>query len=64
MNNFTHILIELTKHLGDVHYENGDFSDVGNELGIVLGRYVETEQDFKDLVSGLRHGISLTNGTH
>jgi len=47
-----------------VSYENGDLSDVGNEIGIVLGNYVETEKDFKDLVTGIRHGISLTNGTH
>ena len=47
-----------------VSYENGDLSDIGNEIGIVLGHYVETEQDFKDLVQGMRHGISLTNGTH
>ena len=47
-----------------VSYDNGDLSDVGNEIGIVLGNYIEKEQDFKDLVHGLRHGISLTNGTH
>ena len=47
-----------------VQYENGDLSDVGNEIGIVLGNYIENEQEFKDLVQGIRHGISLTNGTH
>jgi len=39
-------------------------SDVGNEIGIVLGRYIDKEQDFKDFIQGLRHGISLTNGEH
>ncbi len=47
-----------------VSYENGDLSDVGNEIGIVLGNYIENEQEFKYLVQGIRHGISLTNGTH
>lgn len=47
-----------------VSYENGDLSDVGNEIGIVLGNYIENEKEFKDLITGIRHGISLTNGTH
>ena len=35
MDNFNHILSELIKHLENVPYENGDLSDVGNEIGIV-----------------------------
>jgi hypothetical protein len=42
-----------------VSYDNGDLSDVGNEIGIVLGNYIETEQYFKELVHGLRNGIYL-----
>lgn len=64
MSNFQHILKQIKEHMEKVQYENGDLSDVGNEIGIVLGNYVETEQDFKNLVTGIRHGISLTNGTH
>ena len=64
MDNFNHILSELIKHLENVPYENGDLSDVGNEIGIVLGNYIENEQEFKELITGIRHGISLTNGTH
>ena len=64
MDNFQHILKQIREHMKKVSYDNGDLSDVGNEIGIVLGNYIETEQDFKDLVHGLRHGISLTNGTH
>lgn len=64
MDNFTHILTQIKKHLDKVSYENGDLSDVGNEIGIVLGRYIDKEQDLKDFIQGLRHGISLTNGGH
>ena len=64
MSNFQHIIKQIKEHMENVSYENGDLSDVGNEIGIVLGNYVESEQDFKDLVQGIRHGISLTNGTH
>ena len=64
MDNFTHILNRIKTQLENVNYDNGDVSDIGNEIGIVLGNYVESEQDFKDLVQGIRHGISLTNGSH
>lgn len=64
MSNFKNILEELKKHLENVQYKDGDLSDVGNEIGIVLGNYIENEQEFKELVTGIRHGISLTNGTH
>ena len=64
MNNFQHILKQISESLSKVSYENGDLSDVGNEVGIAIGNYVLTEQDFKDFVHGLRHGISLTNGEH
>jgi hypothetical protein len=64
MGNFQHILKQISESLSKVSYENGDLSDVGNEVGIAIGNYVITEQDFKDFVHGLRHGISLTNGEH
>jgi hypothetical protein len=64
MSNFQHIIKQIKEHMEKVSYENGDLSDVGNEIGIVLGNYIENEQEFKYLVQGIRHGISLTNGTH
>ena len=64
MDNFQHIIKQIKEHMEKVSYENGDLSDVGNEIGIVLGNYIENEREFKDLVTGIRHGISLTNGTH
>ena len=64
MSNFQHILKQIKEHMEKVSYENGDLSDVGNEIGIAIGNYVENEQEFKELITGIRHGISLTNGTH
>ena len=64
MDNFQHLLKQISESLSKVPYENGDMSDVGNEIGIVLGNYITNEQEFKDFVTGLRHGISLTNGEH
>ena len=64
MDNFQHLLKQISESLSKVQYEYGDMSDVGNEIGIVLGNYITNEQEFKDFVTGLRHGISLTNGEH
>ena len=64
MDNFQHIIKQIKEHMEKVSYENGDLSDVGNEIGIVLGNYIENEKEFKELITGIRHGISLTNGTH
>ncbi len=64
MGNFQHILKQISESLSKVSYDNGDLSDVGNEVGIAIGNYITTEQDLKDFVQGLRHGISLTNGEH
>lgn len=44
----------------------GDISDLGNELGIIIGyRYKNlTNDEIEILIHGIRHGISLINGTH
>jgi hypothetical protein len=64
MNNFTQILNRIKTQLDNVNYDNGDVSDVGNEIGIVLGDFIHTESELQDFITGLKHGISLTNGTH
>ena len=56
----------LEEKAEEVTYE-GDLSDLGNEVGYVLGTYVVANMDevqIRDFIHGLRHGISLTNGTH
>lgn len=44
----------------------GDISDLGNEVGIVVGSSFEnmTDEEISDFITGFRHGVSLTNGTH
>jgi hypothetical protein len=64
MDNFTHILNRIKTQLDKVNYDNGDVSDVGNEIGIVLGDFITTESELQDFITGIRHGMSLTNGTH
>jgi hypothetical protein len=64
MTEFKLIMNRLTQSLGDIPYDNGDVSDIGNEIGIVLGEFITTESELKDFIHGVRHGISLTNGTH
>jgi ubiquinone biosynthesis protein COQ9 len=63
---FRNILNKLSENLPNVEYENGDLSDIGNEIGYQLGSIVEniTEDEIKLFIIGFKHGVSLTNGTH
>lgn len=61
LNNF---LIELKNRADEINY-HGDLSDVGNEIGIILGKQIiKSSDEVDDFVSGLIHGISLGNNTH
>ena len=64
MDNFTHILNRIKTQLDNVNYDNGDISDIGNEIGVAIGEHLSTEEELNDFISGLKHGISLKNGTH
>lgn len=64
MNEFEKIMDKLSISLGNVSYRNGDISDVGNEIGVTIGEYLSTEEKLNDFITGLKHGISLKNGTH
>ncbi len=63
---FNKTIKELGEKLTDVNYYNGDVSDIGNEIGYILGNILKNmkETDIKDFIVGFRHGVSLTNGTH
>ncbi|MCF6185753.1 MAG: hypothetical protein L3J56_14235 [Bacteroidales bacterium] len=41
-----------------------DISDVGNEIGIAVGKFIKTDNDKKEFIRGIEHGISLIDGTH
>lgn len=62
-------LYTLSQSLNDKSNEikyYGDISDFGNEIGHSVGQIIKnmTEQQISDFIFGLKHGISLTNGTH
>lgn len=57
------IVIEKLK---EVNYNNGDISDLGNEIGISVGSVIKdmNQEDISNFIVGIKHGISLTNNTH
>lgn len=56
----------IEKRIEEIKYKEADISDLGNEIGIIVGNSIENmkESQISDFVHGLKHGISLTNGTH
>ena len=63
MENFNELKKKIIEQLDNARYE-GDLSDVGNEIGIVIAEYFDEENTVDDFIHGLKHGISLTDGTH
>ena len=63
---FKKVITDISVKLPAIPYDNGDISDIGNEIGIAVGIVIEnmTEEEINDFISGFRHGVSLTNGTH
>jgi hypothetical protein len=59
------IAFSLIEYSRSMDYE-GDLSDCGNEIGNMVGSKYKnmTEGEIEDFITGIRHGISLTNGTH
>jgi hypothetical protein len=59
------VALSLSERAIEVKYY-GDISDLGNEIGFTLGNIIKdmTEQETIDFIHGIRHGVSLTNGTH
>jgi len=68
---------KLTKAIEDVKFcleskiflsENisADMSDLGNEIGVAVAKHFSGEMGFdkESFLSGIRHGISLVDGTH
>ena len=63
---FLSISDKISKHLANLKYDNGDISDIGNEIGFCLGNLLKnmSEDDINCFIVGFKHGVSLTNGTH
>jgi hypothetical protein len=64
------ILDTLIKHLESIKnsatINHGDLSDLGNEIGIIIGQYTNDKMGYEkdDFVNGIHHGISISDGTH
>jgi len=61
--------VEQSKHISTeisgIGTISSDISDIGNEIGIAVGKYiVKHNLDKEDFISGIKHGISLKDGTH
>jgi len=63
---FKNVLHSMSLKLDKVEYNNGDISDIGNEVGVAIGTLIPdmTDNEISMFISGFKHGVSLTNGTH
>ena len=64
MENFEEVCKEIADRFNSLSYKNADLSDIGNEIGIIIAKYFDDNNTKDDFLSGLKHGISLTDGTH
>ena len=70
MTDFEQIKIDIINQLNNMTYKIGDIDDIGNEIGIAIGKYTmlkdaeEIGTSKKLFICGLEHGISLIDGTH
>lgn len=62
---FKEALVELSDKLSKVAYK-GDLGDIGNDIGFIIAKYFDKANydDLDSFISGLRHGVSLVDGTH
>ena len=66
---FLEIRDSIVNQLLDITYI-GDLSDLGNEVGIAIGGTISKETidsdgfELNSFINGVKHGISLTDGTH
>ena len=66
MTDLNEINNEIIKRLSEVTYK-GDLSDIGNEIGLSIGKFISDKElgfDLDDFIAGLKHGISIVDGTH
>ena len=63
---FNLVVSELSDRLRKLPYNHGDLSDIGNEVGYILGGIIKdmNDEDIQTFITGFKHGVSLTNGTH
>ena len=59
----------IINQIQDITWNYGDIGDIGNEIGIAIGEVlvankVDIEDSVEDFISGVKHGVSLVDGTH
>jgi hypothetical protein len=70
MTDFEQIKIDIINQLSRMPYKVGDIDDIGNEIGIAIGKYTMLKNaeaigtSKSHFICGLEHGISLIDGTH
>ncbi|GEM_PF-6292185 len=59
-------IFEIIEELKSADYFVGDLSDIGNTIGIIIGKYICEDMGFEEasFMHGFKHGVSLSNGTH
>ena len=60
-------LVDVIQIWGTIENRQEDLSDLGNEIGIVVGKYFKKKKmgyQKSSFMSGLNHGFSLADGTH
>jgi hypothetical protein len=62
------IASELVEHLQKSRIPQGsDLADLGNEIGVLVGKYTDRNKlgyELESFIAGIRHGVSLADGTH
>jgi len=66
MKKFQKVKRDIIVQLNKADYK-GDLSDIGNEIGIVIGKYIKKKKlgyEKRSFIDGVNHGISLIDETH
>lgn len=61
---FKKLIEKLRTDLSEIKYSKGDIGDIGNEIGFSIGKHLNSEKKLNSFIHGIRHGISLVDGTH
>ena len=59
----------IINQLENIQWQEGDIGDIGNEVGIAIAEVIKNDgadmdEKIQEFISGLRHGVSLVDGTH
>jgi hypothetical protein len=52
------IVKEIIEKLSSIDYE-ADIGDIGNEIGLILGKHTTEKDDINSFFYGVEHGIEL-----